>query len=450
MGWRTVCTLGLTCLISILASPSPATERLVVDLSQVSETQSPLGLAKNRGGWKYLRGVDLYIVDPASREDEKQILSSLKENGALAFREDESDVTLEGLPDDPLVAEQGWTGSGMLNPKITDAWDLTTGSSDVIVAVIDSGIDTKHPDLQENLWTNFDEEGKNDLDDDQDGYIDDLRGFNFRDKSDDVEDKNGHGTHIAGIIGAIGNNGIGVAGINWRVKLMPLKFTDSEGHGSTVAAIEAINYAIIHGARIINGSWSVKQNRDTSDATDILKKAIEKAGQAGVLFVAAAGNHFDTGQGIDIDKAPAYPASFGLGNTLSVAALGEGMSGLADYSNFGPHSVDLAAPGSRIISTLNGGVYGSMTGTSVAAAFVSGSAALMLSIDPNLSPSEIKSILKDFVTQDQTLKEVVHSGGSLNVERSVVALASEETVSASSQGGGRTSKNSGGCSLIPD
>ena len=444
--------MGVTCLAFFFPLPSRAAERMIVDFSQAQETQGHLSLSKNRKGWKYLKGVDLTIVTPVGNEDSESTLASLKQTGAIVLTEQEGAISLETRPDDPLFEEQGWVGSGALNPKATDVWNLTTGSSDVIVAVIDSGIDTKHPDLQENLWINSNEVGGNNLDDDNDGYIDDLHGFNFRNNSSEVEDKNGHGTHVAGVIGAVGNNGIGVAGLNWTVRLMPLKFTDSEGHGSTLAAVEAINYAITHGANVINGSWSVIQSGDTSDANNILQKAIEKAGEAGILFVAASGNHFDTRVGVNTDEAPVYPASFGLDNTISVAALNEGVDGLADYSNFGPKSVDLAAPGSWILSTLTGGVYGSMSGTSVAAAFVSGSAALMLSIDPSLSPAQIKSTLKATTTQQETLKDMVQSGGALNLEGSISSLLSHETTATSSQGGGRSSHSSsaGGCSLIPD
>jgi subtilisin family serine protease len=403
-------------------------------------------------GWKYLRSVDMYVVDQKGNE----LLNTLKKEGSVEAAESadaDNDVHLEAVPNDPMASTQGWVeGAGEIHAfdiSTSGAWDLVNDSSDVVVAIIDTGIDLNHEDLRDNLWTNQEEIPGNGIDDDHNGYVDDQYGYNFSAGNANVSDDNNHGSHLAGIIGAVGNNGVGIAGVNWHVKLMALKFADAHGVGSSIGAIEAINYAIENGANVINASWTLKLDGKTQ-GDSLLKQAIEKAGEAGIVFVAAAGNQFQTGEGLNIDETPVYPASFSLKNLIAVAALGY-EDELASYSNYGPESVDIAAPGSSILSTLANGKYGYMSGTSMATAFVSGAAALAFSIRPDMAPSEIKTILKNESDKVESLSGFV-SSGKLNLTRSVTAVSSSVSSSSSTSEPHPTGEGApaGGCSLIPE
>jgi len=267
---------------------------------------------------------------------------------------------------------------GMERIKTGNGWDTTTGSKNVVVAIVDSGIDYTHEDLADNMWINTGEIPNNGIDDDNDGYIDDVYGVNAISGSGNPFDDNGHGTHCAGTIGAVGNNGLGVVGVNWQVSLMAAKFLDSEGEGSNADAIAAITYAVDHGATVINASWGAGDNSRS------LYDAILYAKEHGVLFVAAAGN-----DGRNNDIRSFYPASYGISNIVAVAASDENDS-LASFSNYGSSSVQIAAPGQNILSTVPGG-YAEMSGTSMATPQVAGLAALIRSVFPNITVSELRS-----------------------------------------------------------
>ena len=234
---------------------------------------------------------------------------------------------------------------GLNNPGDTDidapeAWDITTGNSNVVVAVLDSGVDYNHPDLKANIWTNQAElSGSPGADDDGNGKIDDIHGWDFVDDDNDPIDSNDHGTHVAGTIGAVGNNTTGVTGVVWTVKIMPLRFLDSFGSGSVGDAIEAIDYAIDKGAKIINASYG-SYTYSTAE-----RDAIARARDAGILFVAAAGN--DNWNNDAATKH--YPSSYDLANIIAVAATDQSDS-RASFSNYGATSVDVAAPGTMIYS----------------------------------------------------------------------------------------------------
>lgn len=287
-------------------------------------------------------------------------------------------VQVEALPNDPLLNQQ-WAFSGTnsvstINPA--PAWDRTTGSGRTIVAVIDTGVDITHPDLASNIWKNTRELAGNGIDDDGNGFIDDYNGYNFVANTGDPTDDNGHGTHVAGIIGATGNNGIGVTGVNWNVKIMALKFLDSRGIGSTSNALRALNYAVQMGATISNNSW-------TSPAYDYaLEAGIRNAGLAGHIYVAAAGN---LGQNLAVNKL--YPAAFALDNVVAVAGL-DSSNNLASWSNYGSN-VAIAAPGAGIYSTLPGKNYGYMSGTSMATPFVTGALALVRDYNPTWTAQQV-------------------------------------------------------------
>lgn len=293
-----------------------------------------------------------------------------------------------------------------------EAWSKTTGSEKVVVAVLDSGVDYTHRDLINNIWVRPADMAA--YVDDERGRFDDLHGFSAIDNDRDPMDDNGHGTHCAGIIGAEGNNGIGIAGINWNVTIMPLKFLNANGSGTTKDAIEAINYAIDRkqkgvNLRIISASWgSTQKSRALSDA-------IKRAGEEGILFVAAAGNNGD-----DSDKRPHYPAGYNLPNLMSVAALDRNDK-LASFSNYGAKSVHIAAPGKEILSTWLHGEFYVASGTSMATPEVSGVAALVLSVNPKMTVAELRKRLESTTDKLASLKGKVATGGRLNAAKAVGA-----------------------------
>jgi subtilisin family serine protease len=328
-------------------------------------------------------------------------------------------MTGTNVPNDPLFGEQ-WSleNSGQRDGKVKadisalQAWTKTRGSDEVVVAVLDSGVDYTHPDLAANIWVrpaNIAPYTDDDL-----GTVDDVHGYNAVDNNGDPMDENGHGTHCAGIIGAEGGNSIGIAGINWKAQIMPLKFMSKSGFGTTKDAVEAINYVINRkkagvNVRIISASWGSTQR------SRALEDAIRRAGEEGILFVAASGN-----ASTDADKVPHYPASYELPNVISVAALNR-HDMLASFSNYGAKRVHIAAPGAEIMSTWLKGEYEEHSGTSMATPEVSGVAALVLSVDPDLTVKELRERLLNSVDKLDTLRGKVSSGGRLNAARAVNA-----------------------------
>lgn len=321
------------------------------------------------------------------------------------------------LPDDPQF-EQQWahhnTGAdgGKAGADISslEAWKATQGSDKVVVAVLDSGVDYTHVDLRSNMWLRPDNVPQ--YVDDELGAFNDEHGFNGTDKLDDPMDDNGHGTHCAGIIGAEGDNNEGIAGINWHVQIMPLKFLGKGGYGTTADAIKAINYAIDrkqHGVniRVINASWG------STSKSEALEDTIRAAGDAGILFVAAAGN-----DGSDNDKRPHYPSNYDLPNVISVAAL-DRTDSLTSFSNFGVKTVHVAAPGKDILSTWLNDDYRDASGTSMAAPQVSGVAALILSKEPNLSVEKLKAKILKSVDKIDSLNGKILTGGRINAAKAV-------------------------------
>jgi len=294
------------------------------------------------------------------------------------------------------------------------AWAVTKGSDQVVVAVLDSGVDYSHPDLANNIWTRPENIKQYEDDDLTDGAVDDLHGFNLVGDNSDPMDDNGHGTHVAGIIGAEGGNGLGIAGVNWKVKIMPLKFMDADGSGTTKDAIEAINYVIDRkragvNVRIISASWG------STTKSRALEDIIRKAYDEGILFVAAAGNSSS-----DNDRAPHYPASYNLGNVVSVAAVNRDDQ-LASFSNYGAKSVQVAAPGEEILSTWLEHDFKELRGTSMATPFVSGVAALILSQNPKMSVDDLRAKLLKSVDPLPSLKGKISTGGRINAAKAVGA-----------------------------
>lgn len=389
--------------------------------------------AQGLGSGKALPLTGAMLVDVPRGEDAADVASDLSRDPNVEYAV--PDVLRRPLatrapaPDDPLFGYQwGLDNSGTPLPADASAptpvagvdvdalgaWAVHRGVGPVLVAVIDQGIDLTHPDLEQAIWTNPGEIPDNGIDDDHNGYVDDVHGWDFVhnepagvDTVDDVQ----HGTHVAGIIGATADNGQGVAGLAAGVTILPVKFIADDG-GYDSDAIKAIAYAKALGARVMNASWGVSEAAATDADNPALRDAVSNCG---CVFVSAAGN-----DGVDIDTAGqrVYPAAFGLSNELSVAAVDD--SGrLASFdggtgSNYGVSSVDLAAPGQAVASTLPGNAYGWGDGTSMAVPFVSATAALMLSAAPTLTPAQIVQRLKATVRPLSSLTGKVATGGMLD------------------------------------
>ncbi len=308
--------------------------------------------------------------------------------------------------DDPYLGSL-WGMSAIQAPA---AWDVTTGSAAVTVAVVDTGIEYTHPDLATNIAVNTGEVPANGIDDDQNGFVDDVYGYDFINNDANPMDDHFHGTHCAGTIGAVGDNGLGVAGVAWNVQLMPVKVLSSTGSGSIASVVAGINYAVHRGVKIISMSLG------TSSYSQTLESAIENAKQQGVLIVAAAGN-----SGQNSDLYPLYPAASTQDNVISVAASTQ-TDGLASFSNFGATSVDLAAPGVSILSTTLAQGYGYASGTSMATPHVAGMAAILKSVNPGLSYSEIKAALLQGVDPLPAFSGKTVSGGRANLYRALTLV----------------------------
>lgn len=321
------------------------------------------------------------------------------------------------VPNDPMFADQ-WAlnnvgqngGKQQADIGALPAWAKSKGSKKVVIAVLDTGVDYTHRDLVSNMWIRPDSIPA--YEDNELGVINDLNGYNSDTNQGNPMDENGHGTHCAGVIGAEGDNNEGIAGINWKVEIMALKFLGRSGFGSTKNAIEAINYAIDRkrkgvNIRVISASWG------STAKSKALEDAIRAAGEEGILFVAAAGN-----DGTDNDKRPHYPSNYKLPNVISVAALDRNDS-LAGFSNRGAKTVHIAAPGKDIVSTwLNDG-FREASGTSMATPQVSGVAALILATDPRMPLDKLRERLLKSVDQLDSLNGKVETGGRINAAKAL-------------------------------
>ena len=325
------------------------------------------------------------------------------------------------LLNDPAIKKNwGLLGTnGISDINIDKAWRITQGSKKVVVAVIDTGIDINHPDIKNNLWVNDAEKnGKPGVDDDGNGCIDDIHGCNFITGTGNLTDNHGHGTHIAGIIGAERGNGIGTSGVSPKVSLMILKYYDpkSPGTDNLKNTIKAIHYAIDKKVDIINYSGG------GLDYSQFEYDAVKRANDAGIIFVAAAGNEKSNS-----DKAHYYPANYNLPNIISVTAINPDANVLQS-SNYGMKTVHIAAPGEAIYSTVPGGRYGTMTGTSQATAFVTGVAALLRANNPDMDYKRIKTQILATADARHSVFSKTQTSGILN---SWAALAIHPTVPVS-------------------
>jgi len=339
---------------------------------------------------------------------------------------------------DPLFSKQ-W---GMNQMGVQSAWNYTKGTPEVVVAVIDTGVDYTHEDLVDNMWRNPGEIPGNNRDDDNNGYIDDIVGWDMVANDNKPYDlyssmfemlmgggNPGHGTHVAGCVAARGDNGKGIAGVAPNVRIMALRFISEKGQGTTADAIKAIKYAADNGAKVTNNSWGSEGEDPNDPDTKALKDAIQYAQDKGVLFIAAAGNgHQGVGYDNDRDAKPGYPASYPHDIIISVAAIDES-GNLGSFSNWGARSVDLGAPGVKVFSTvaqpekysdtvidIPGFITATWDGTSMAAPHVAGAAALYWSYHPTKSWQEVKAALLGSVKRTNVLSGKTVSGGQLDVQ----------------------------------
>lgn len=296
---------------------------------------------------------------------------------------------------------QGQTGIADADIDMPEAWDITTGDPDFVIADIDTGMQWSHPDLDGNVWSNPGEIGGNGIDDDGNGYVDDVRGWDFYSNDNNPDDSDGHGTHTAGTIGAEGNNGQGIAGVNWQCKVMPLRFLGPQG-GSTADAIAALNYAAGKGVKVSNNSWG------GGGYSSGLYNAINASKSVGHVFCAAAGNN-----GSNNDSSAFYPAGYNLDNIISVAAT-DNRDAMASFSNYGATTVDLGAPGVNIASCYTGSGYVWMSGTSMATPHVTGVVALVYQRNPGFSYSQVVSKILSTTRPVSSLSGRCVTGGVLN------------------------------------
>jgi subtilisin family serine protease len=398
------------------------------------------------------RGLDrTFVLKLADEADIDEVIAQLEATGAVEYAEPNYLITLGSfIPDDPRFTEQwalrnlgigvtGFPSTLDADIKATDAWTITTGDPDLIVAVTDTGVDINHPDLAPNVYTNPQEIPGNGRDDDNNGYVDDVHGYNVADGNGDVSDVVGHGTQMAGIIAARTNNRAGISGLT-QSKILPVRFFKRTGpapndFSATLAdSARALLYSIAAGATIINASW--RSSLGTSEEqSGVLADAVAATSDAGALLVCIAGN-----DGLNIDANRVYPASYRLENQIVVAA--------SEYndeiwhppfdpdrikSSYGPNNVDLAAPGMAIFTTTARGScaicsasenpedwYAHIDGTSASAAYVSGVAALVKSMYPNDYVTVIKRRILEGVDVRESLRRFVKTSGRLNAHRALL------------------------------
>jgi subtilisin family serine protease len=418
---------------------------------------------------------NLYEVNLSNGVTVEQALTAYRASADVAFAEPDYSLQSSDTSGNSN-ADQQWALQAI---DAQQAWNVTRGSGDIIVAVNDTGIDYDHPDLYQNIWINQAaipasrlknlvdvyhdgfismrdlnspiNQGPGKIEDlNHDGYIDagdllqpmvldaqrhdtglggwvnpsavdpidglvgDIVGWNFSGNNNTPDDNNGHGTHVAGIIAGTGNNG-GTFGVAPNVQLMPIEFLDASGHGTISQFIEGLDYAVAHGARISNNSWT------GADPSQALTAAIDNARAHGVILVTAAGN-----DGSNNDTRAVYPAGFIEDNVVAVAATNKD-SQLASFSNFGAKSVDVAAPGVDILSTLNDGGYGNKSGTSMAAPIVSGVLALVWSEHPDWNYRQVIKQVEASVTKVAALAGKVATGGIVNAGAALATFSASAT-----------------------
>lgn len=426
-------------------------EKLSAKYSIVLQPALTIGKSAQR----QLTSLDLwYTANSTTGMSVQDLKSQLKQEPSIALAGlNQSFTPTAVIPNDPLIMKQ-WSllhennASTNNHPTVAaiEAWELETGNTDVIVAVLDTGVDYTHEDLKDNMWINeIEANGIDNFDDDGNGCVDDVYGCDFRSNVREkigyypglggafynsekyiYPDGMGHGTMVAGIIGAVGNNQVGIAGVAWNTRIMAVKFINQNNAANMVDAAVAIKYAVDNGAKIINSSFG--RQRIDEESVQLIEDAIEYANANGVLMIASAGN-----SGVDIDNNNYfYPANSRAENLITVAALNE-QDRLWDYSNYGPISVDIAAPGVAIWTTVPAGPtslfrkyydpsgYMVSEGTSIATPYVTGVAALLFSHFPGITHHQVKQLILGSAEYLATLNNKVVSGGKVNLYNALSA-----------------------------
>lgn len=398
------------------ATPEAVPGEYVVKLKDGLMTMNRTTLSQSLRSYvkSKIPGQNIVVIQRPTFELEQSVVKSLSQNPMVDIIEPNYIYRINKLPNDPKLdllwgmknfgQEDSARRKGVAGVDIgaEQAWDIQTGSRDVVVAVIDTGVNYNHPDIAANAWTNeIEANGKPGVDDDGNGYIDDIHGYNFVNNTGDPMDDHGHGTHCSGTIGAKGDDGQGIVGVAWNVRIMGVKFLSAQGGGTLEDAIKAIDYATKMGAKIMSNSWG------GGGFSETLKQAIERANAKGALFVAAAGNETNNN-----DASPTYPATYNVPNVLAVAAV-DNSGQLASFSNWGKTTVHVGAPGVNIYSSVVDG-YDSWSGTSMATPHVSGVAALLVSNEPALTNVEMKERITNTARPISGLKNKVKSGGLVN------------------------------------
>jgi serine protease len=385
--------------VVMTSTSNSAADAAALDAAPFAETVTSLGFG-------------IYSVTLTPGTDLSAALSFYASFAGVESVAPDTIIQVQRTPNDPSYSQL----YGMAKIGAPTVWDTTTGNPNFVVAVIDTGVDYNHPDLAANMWRNPGETADG-IDNDGNGFIDDIFGADFANNDGNPFDDNSHGTHVAGTIGAVGNNGVGVAGVNWSVKIMALKFLTASGSGATSNAVRALDYAVAKGVKVSNNSWG------GGGASSTLAAAIDRARAAGHIFVAAAGN-----AGQNNNTTANYPSNYGLtyDNVVSVAATDQN-DNLASFSNYGATAVTLAAPGVGIRSTTPNNTYSTFNGTSMATPHVAGAIALYWGANPNLTYQQVISKLKSSVDLVPSLSGKVATGGRLNVAK-MFATVSPPTV----------------------
>ncbi|MAE58332.1 MAG: hypothetical protein CME69_05590 [Halobacteriovorax sp.] len=424
---RVMCALSLA-FSSYSFSPKFNNKRIVVKVKDGASLENSHILSK-----KHLFN-DYYVLQT---ENAQELKASLEGNDKVSYVQFDFQSDTKKLPEatNPERVEPNTSNkyNGIFNdPSVDRLWafreasrngmNVTSayeafgrkGDSEVIVAVVDTGVDYNHEDLKDVMWVNQGEIPANGIDDDGNGYVDDVHGIDTLDRDSngnatgDMMDTHNHGTHVAGTIGATQNNGRGIAGVASNVKIMGIRTVPNRGDETDVDVAESFLYAAKHGAKIINCSFGKTRNEGGLLVQDTIKHIGEKYG---VLVVAAAGNESSNN-----DRSPKYPASFNNDNLLVVAATSSWFGSLASFSNYGQRTVDIAAPGSGIYSTVRGNRYSNMSGTSMASPNMAGLAAEVLSRNPELGPIALKELIMSNVTKLSKFSTKMVSGGLANLK----------------------------------
>lgn len=393
-------------------------DEILIKLKTGSTFEKTREVQASVGGQQTRRFPGIGVEQWKIEGDLDAVLRRLNADESVEYAEPNFLHEIISQPNDPLFSLQ-WslrnTGQSGGTPRAdigaTRAWDFTTGDPTVLVGVIDTGVGVNHPDLAANIFTNPGEVPGDSIDNDQNGKIDDVHGYDFADNDADPTPTNHHGTHVAGIIGAVGNNALGVTGVAWTVKIVPLKCAkDSDPRISNGDVMDAIDYAIAMGVDILNNSYG-----SYDSFSQALAAKIQQAHEAGIVFVCGAGNDAS-----DNDVEPFfYPASYDAPNVISVAA-SDDLDQRASFSNFGATTVDLAAPGDEVFSTMGTDSYAYNSGTSMASPMVAGALALLKSHLPAASVTELIQRLYAHVDPVSSWEGLVATGGRLNIGRAVV------------------------------